>query len=130
MIGTPSFATVLQEARLPEDKLQKCHTLLSTFYSRRKVTLKELRSLIGLLNFTCSVILPGRAFLCRLIDLTIGIQRPYHRIRFNKDLKADLKVRIRFLAGFNSLPRRHSFGSSRNLWKDCVTSQKNVCVGG
>ena len=25
-----------------------------------------------------------------------------------------------------SLPRRHSFGSSRNL---CVTSQKNVCVG-
>ena len=32
-----------------------------------------------------------------------------------------------------SLPRRHSFGSSRNLSlgrKDCVTSQKKVCVGG
>ena len=93
--------SVLQEARLPEDKLQKCHTLLSTFYSRRKVTLKELQSLIGLLNFTCSVILPGRAFLRRLIDLTIGIQRPYHRIRLNKDVKADLKVWMRFLAGFN-----------------------------
>ena len=64
--------SVLQEARLPEDKLHKCHTLLTSFYSRRKVTLKELQSLIGLLNFTCSVILPGRAFLRCLNDLTIG----------------------------------------------------------
>lgn len=93
--------SVLQEARLPEDKLQKCHTLLSMFYSRRKVTLKELQSLIGLLNFTCSVILPGRAFLRRLIDLTIGLQRPYHRVRLNKDVKADLQVWMQFLAGFN-----------------------------
>ena len=30
--------------------------------------------------------------------------------------------------GAISLLRRHSFGSSRK--KDCVTSQKNVCVGG
>ena len=45
--------SVLQEARLPEDKLHKCHTLLISFYSRRKVALKELQSLIGLLNFTC-----------------------------------------------------------------------------
>ena len=93
--------SVLQEARLPEDKLRKCHTLLTSFYSRRKVTLKELQSLIGLLNFTCSVILPGRAFLRRLIDLTIGPKHPHHRIRLSKDAKADLKVWMRFLAGFN-----------------------------
>jgi len=93
--------SVLQEARLPEDKLQKCHTLLCMFYLRRKVTLKELQSLIGLLNFTCSVILPGRAFLRRLIDLTIGIQHPYHCVRLNKDVKADLQVWMQFLAGFN-----------------------------
>ena len=93
--------SVLQEARLPEDKLRKCHTLLTNFYKRRKVTLKELQSLIGLLNFTCSVILPGRAFLRRLIDLTMGVQRPHHRIRLNKDAKADLKVLLRFLAEFN-----------------------------
>lgn len=93
--------SVLQEARLPDDKLQKCHTLLTSFYSRRKVTLKELQSLIGLLNFTCSVVLPGRAFLRRLIDLTIGLQRPHHHIRLNKDAKADLQVWMRFLVGFN-----------------------------
>ena len=93
--------SVLQEARLPEDKLRKCHALLTSFYSRRKVTLKELQSLIGLLNFTSSVILPGRAFLRRLIDLTKGLKHPHHRIRLSKDAKADLKVWMRFLAGFN-----------------------------
>ena len=64
--------SINQEARLPEDKLQKCRLLLESFCRRRKVTLRELQSLIGLLNFTCSVIVPGRAFLRRLIDLTIG----------------------------------------------------------
>ncbi|CAH3173754.1 unnamed protein product, partial [Porites lobata] len=55
--------SIRMEARLPEDKLEKCRTMLLDFYKRRKVTLRELQSLIGLLNFTCSVVLPGRAFL-------------------------------------------------------------------
>lgn len=44
--------SVLFEARLPEDKLVKCRLMLHNFYTRRTVTLKELQSLIGLLNFT------------------------------------------------------------------------------
>ena len=93
--------SLLQEARLPEDKLHKCHSLLTAFYDRRKVTLKELQSLVGLLNFTCSVILPGRAFLRRLIDFTVGLKRPHHHIRLTQDAKADLRVWQRFLSGFN-----------------------------
>ena len=46
---------------------------------RKKVTLKELQSLIGLLNFACAVVKTGRAFLRRLIDLTIGLRSPGHR---------------------------------------------------
>ena len=44
--------SVRMEARLPEKKLQKCRNLLTDFLSRRSVCLKELQSLIGLLNFT------------------------------------------------------------------------------
>lgn len=44
--------SVLFEARLPEDKLVKCRLMLHNFYTRRTVTLKELQSLIGLLNIT------------------------------------------------------------------------------
>jgi len=67
--------TVAVEARLPLEKLEKCRDLISSFLRRRKVTLKEVQSLAGLLNFACAVVLPGRAFLRRLIDLTIGVKR-------------------------------------------------------
>ena len=60
-------------SRLPPDKLEKCRTLVYQFSRRKKVTLQELQSLIGVLNFACLVVVPGRAFLRRLIDLTIGV---------------------------------------------------------
>ena len=69
--------TVLMEAHLPQEKLDKCPELLSAFLCRCKVTLQEIQSLTGLLNFACTVVVPGRAFLRRLIDLTIGVQKPH-----------------------------------------------------
>lgn len=62
-------------SRLPPDKLDKCRTLVYKFSRRKKVTLQELQSLIGVLNFACLVVVPGRAFLRRLIDLTIGVKK-------------------------------------------------------
>ena len=53
--------TVKQEARLPQDKLSKCLEIICEFLHRKKVTLKELQSLCGLLNFACQVVIPGRA---------------------------------------------------------------------
>ena len=93
--------SISQEARLPPDKLQKCRTLLHQFYKRRTVTLRELQSLIGLLNFACSVVVPGRAFLRRLIDLTIGITKAHHHIRFTRAARADIKLWLTFLDNFN-----------------------------
>ncbi|CAH3137158.1 unnamed protein product, partial [Porites lobata] len=55
--------SVRQEARLPSEKIHKCRALLHQFAQKRSVTLRELQSLIGLLNFCCSVVTPGRAFL-------------------------------------------------------------------
>jgi len=62
--------SIAMETMLPVDKLVKMRELLSYFLGRRKVTLKELQPLIGLLNFACSVMVPGRPFLRRIIDLT------------------------------------------------------------
>lgn len=89
------------EARLPEDKLKHCCELLDSFLSRRRVTLRELQALIGLLNFTCSVVLPGRAFLRRMIDLTIGVTHPQHRIRLTRAVKLDMQTWLTFLEEFN-----------------------------
>ena len=105
-LTTLSFAgieldSVLMEARFPPDKLYKCSTLLSDFLHRKRATLREVQSLTGLLNFASSVIVPGRAFLRRLIHLTVGIQFPHHLIRLSKDVKEDLKVWQSFLSNFN-----------------------------
>ena len=53
---------------LRRHKTEKRRTLISTFLRRNKVIFRKLQSLIGLLNFAFSVVLPGRVFLRRLID--------------------------------------------------------------
>jgi hypothetical protein len=80
------------EACLPKDKIEKCVQCIASFLTRKKVTLKELQSLIGLLNFACLVVTPGCAFLRRLIDLTCGISQPHFFIRLNCNVKDDLRL--------------------------------------
>ena len=63
--------TVLMQARLPQDKLKAAITLVRAHRRRRKVTLRELQSVIGTLAFAYKVIIMGPPFLRRLIDLTI-----------------------------------------------------------
>lgn len=89
-----------KEARLPEDKLIKGRALLGEFQRKQKVTLKELQSLLGVLNFFCTVV-PGRAFLRRLLDLSIGARKPHHHIRLTSQAKLDLQVWQDFLNQFN-----------------------------
>ena len=89
------------EARLPSDKLTKCRDSIQHFLRWKKITLRELQFLIGLLNFTCSVIVPGRTFLRRLINLTVGVKRPRYFIRLNRETKSDLKLWLNFLESYN-----------------------------
>ena len=72
--------TSAMEARLPNDKLEKCRFMLREFL-KRKVSLKEMQSLIGLLNFTCSVGLPGRTFLRHMINVTGGVALTFARAK-------------------------------------------------
>lgn len=50
------------------------------------------KSLTGLLNLTCSAVIPGRAFLRQLFDLPVSVSKPHHLTRLNKDVKADLEI--------------------------------------
>ena len=65
--------TMALELRLPQDKLYKIRLLLRNTSKKRTIKLKDLQSLLGLLSFACSVVVPGRAFLRRLYNLTCGI---------------------------------------------------------
>ncbi|KAK6181910.1 hypothetical protein SNE40_009688 [Patella caerulea] len=121
------------EVRLPQDKLDKLRSKLLAFLNMKtnsKVTLRELQSLIGLLNYACYVVSPGRAFLRRIIDLTLGLKRPHHKRRLTFVAKKDMQAWLEFLKTFNG----KAFILS-DLWKTSeslqfYTDSSNLGFGG
>jgi hypothetical protein len=95
--------TSLMEMRLPPDKLVKAFGLLDGLKRRRSVTLRELQSALGFLNFAYKVIEHGRPFLQRLIDLTRHATSPSHHIRLNKETRFDIAAWLSFLRGYNGV---------------------------
>lgn len=122
------------ESRLPTEKLQKIREKLNEVVRRKKVTLKTLQSLIGLLNFACCVICPGRAFLRRLIDLTYGIRCPNFYVRLNSEARADMQAWLTFISSFNGksvfLPTQWRSSDSLSLYTDAAGSKGFAAVFG
>ncbi|KAK3101439.1 hypothetical protein FSP39_003614 [Pinctada imbricata] len=126
--------TINMEARLPDEKVQKCKIKISEFLTKSKVTLRELQSLIGLLNFACNVVIPGRPFLRRLINLTIGVSKPFYKVRLTKSAKLDLSVWLNFLKEFNGkclfLPDEFVSSSTLKLYTDASGTNGYAAVFG
>ncbi|XP_062587810.1 uncharacterized protein LOC134249476 [Saccostrea cucullata] len=122
--------SILMEKRLPQDKLTKARHLIQIHKSKKSITLQELQSIIGLLNFACSVVIPGRPFLRRLIDLSIGLTKPFHHRRLNKEARADLNAWGLFLEHFNgkSLFLSEQWDNSDSL--QLYTDASNIGFGG
>ena len=80
-----------------------------------KKKLRALKSLIGKLQHATSVATGGRAFLRRMHNLIIGIQKPHFYIRITEQVFKDLQTWQTFLNNFN--------GKSFILELHTVTSQ-------
>ncbi|CAJ0933156.1 unnamed protein product [Ranitomeya imitator] len=93
--------TVAMECRLPDDKLVAFREEVRKACTWRKITLHDLQSLLGKLNFACRIMPMGRAFCRRLSLATVGVKSPLHFIRLTKELKQDLKVWALFLEEYN-----------------------------
>ncbi|XP_069592246.1 uncharacterized protein [Ranitomeya imitator] len=89
------------ECRLPDDKLLLLKQEVSRIGKLRKVTLKELQSLLGRLNFACRIMPMGRIFCRRLSRATAGVRAAHHFIRLSREHKDDLLVWQRFLENYN-----------------------------
>ena len=77
--------SVRMGAHLPADKLSRTKDMLNSFQFCRSAQLVELQSLIGTLQFACRVVVPGRTFLQRIINLTRGMPSCLHHVRLNKE---------------------------------------------
>jgi hypothetical protein len=63
------------ELRLACEKLTELMQRTKLLLGCKNTTLQEIQSLIGLLNFACQVVVPGRAFCRRLIDATCKVKK-------------------------------------------------------
>ncbi|CAJ0941279.1 unnamed protein product [Ranitomeya imitator] len=93
--------SVAMEFRLPQDKIAKLQELIAGCLAVGKVTLVQMQSLLGSLNFACKVMPMGRIFSRRLILATKGVKLPHHRIRITAQLRSDLIIWQRFLFSYN-----------------------------
>ena len=97
--------TLDMTASLPMDKLQAYSREVGRVSqeNRANMTVRELRSLVGKLQFAMCVIPCGRAFLRRLIDLYAPVHKPYWHVRLNSGHRQDLSMWAAFLAGYNGV---------------------------
>ena len=124
--------SVSMEARLPEDKLDKLRALLRTHCKCRKITLHDLQSLLGFLNYCCLVVRPGRCFMRRLTDLTKGKTHKHHFITLAKDARKDLKAWLLFAESYNGrsllLDQRWVSSESLHLFTDAASSKGYAAI--
>ena len=116
--------TIEMVIRLPIDKIKDLVDQIDYFISKyqAKITLKELQSLIGKLNFACRAIRPGRAFCRRVINSTIGLTLPFHHARVTSDMMQDLLIWKEFLNTHNGttmiLPKEWSNNQTLRFYTD------------
>ena len=93
--------SLLLQARLPQEKFDRIHTLLVTWSLKRHCTRKELEPLISKLQHACKVVPSGRTFLCRMINLLSAFRRDDHPIRLNSEFRLDLSWWLEFFQSWN-----------------------------
>ena len=76
--------TVSQQVRVPAVKVDALCNKIHAALCKKKLSLVDLQSLVGSLNFVCRAVSPGRAFLRQLIALSRGLSKPHHRVRVSK----------------------------------------------
>ena len=114
--------TARREIQVPSDKIAAIMSKLDIALSKKKLTLRELQSLLGSLNFICKAVRPGRAFLRRLFDLTSGVLKPHHRVRFSLGARADLLAWRQFFSHFNG-----SVMLTKQAWHSRSSNLLHLC---
>jgi hypothetical protein len=95
------LCSVSMVACLPTDKLEKYKETLNYLLKHRKISLQYMQSAIGCLQFATSVVVPGKAFVRRLINTTLGIKKPFHYVTVNTEAHKDIKMWLLFFQFYN-----------------------------
>ena len=102
--------TALMTVSLPQDKLDRLSTLLSSWCHRKVCTKHDLDSLIGQLHHASAIIKPGCSFLRCMIILSKSRHHPSHPIRLNQSFRSDLTWWRTFLHRWNGITMMSALG--------------------
>ena len=117
-LGIQMDTEAMQHSLAPE-KLSRILALVLSWHSRQSATKQELQSLIGHLSLAATVVLPGRTFLRRMIDLMKVARHPRHHVRLTAEFKSDLHWWASFLLERKIYPSSTGaslFRHSGRLW--------------
>ena len=101
-----SIDTINMTASIPQDKLQKALNLIQQLLNKSFALLLDVQKLVGLLNFMCKCIKPGRAFMRRLWNLTCVSNTTSNKhltVVLTTASKQDLLAWRFFIAAFNGV---------------------------
>ena len=93
--------SINQRVCIPIDKLDKALDLINFFLNKRnrKITVNQVQSITGFLNFLCKCVVPGRPFLRRLYNLTANVKlQPHHHVRITAECRIDMQIWKQFLS--------------------------------
>ena len=118
--------TVLMTMRLPDEKLARLKELIHKWLTCHAAKKRELLSLIGQLVHACKVVIPGRIFLRRMLDLAASRHDLDHWIRLNEGFRSDLVWWDMFMDSWNGVsllkshiqhpPDVHIFTDASGSW--------------
>ena len=104
------------EVRLPQEKIQRLREEIEEWQQRRACTKRELLSLIGQLQHACCAVKAGRPFLRRMIDLSMKVREPHHKLRLNVGFRSDLHWWALFLPSWNGTGMMSGVTPARHVW--------------
>ncbi len=96
--------TRVMTASCTPERLMEIRRLTSQWLEYKRCTLKQLQSLIGLLEFVSRVVRPGRAMLSRLYAMTRPFSNNHHtHRRVSDDARADIRWWNTFIHEWNGV---------------------------
>ena len=114
---------------IPQEKKVRAINQLETIVSRKKILVRQLQALTGLLNFLCKAIIPGRVFTRRLYAKIPGhiyaLQqnkklKHYHHVRVDAEFRKDCEVWLNFL--------RQADANRKLLCRPFIDWSKETCA--
>ena len=108
------------------DRLREILALVRDWLVKDRVSLQEVQSLAGKLNFVCSTVRSGRVLLARILSFLCEFQGRPGRRKLTEDIKQDLRWWDRFLYKFDGVSM---FPESRWLPPNSLISMDSCLTG-